>query len=106
MFASRSRERSANIRTAIIVLLVGAFASCIGNGPPPLHAQTPAAQPCPSSSVLLTAKPIKGVGAATIKNSCPAFLTALVVWYAAHPSASVADAVAAITGVPDSRRRR
>jgi hypothetical protein len=55
------------------------------NGPPPLHAQTPAAQPCPSSSVLLTAKPIKGVGAATIKNSCPAFLTALVVWYAAHP---------------------
>jgi hypothetical protein len=101
MFASRSRERSANIRTAIAVLLIGTFANCIGNGPPPLHAQTPAAaQPCPSSSVLLTAKPIKGVGAATIKNACPAYLAALVGWYASHPAASVADAVAAITGTP------
>jgi hypothetical protein len=65
------------------------------------HAQTPApAPPCPTSSVLLTAKPIFGVGLTTIRNACPAFLSALDSWYAAHPFATVADAVAAIRGTP------
>ncbi len=64
-----------------------------------LSAQTsPPASPCPPSSVLLTAKPIKGVGVATIKNACPAFLAALTTWYAANPGATVGQALAAIQG--------
>lgn len=65
-----------------------------------LTAQTSPATPCPSSSILLTAKPIKGVGTTTIKNACPSFLAALASWYAAHPTATVSDAVAAIAGTP------
>lgn len=76
-------------------LLLLAFAAPLAGAQTP-----PPAAPCPSSSILLAAKPIKGVGATTIKNACPAFLAYLNTWYASHPAASVADVVAALNGAP------
>src|SRR5688572_12075090 len=66
----------------------------------PLSAQTPPpGVPCPTGSVLLAAKPIFGVGTKTIAAACPAFFMALSSWYASHPQATLADAVAALNGV-------
>jgi hypothetical protein len=47
-----------------------------------LPAQSPAkAAPCDSASVLLTAKPIYGVGLATYANACPGFSAAIDRWF-------------------------
>jgi hypothetical protein len=103
MFVSSARRqrRAANLRIGILAALTIGLASCVLTPPPALEAQTPAvAAPCPASSILLAAKPIKGVGSTTIRNACPAFLAALTSWYASHPAATIADAVAAIAGTP------
>lgn len=77
-------------RVSFFVLLLTA-ASVAAQSPP-------AAPPCPTASVLLTAQPIFGVGAKTIASACPAFLRALADWYLAHPDVSGAELARAIAG--------
>lgn len=57
--------------------------------PLPAQATVP---PCDPSSILLAAKPIKGVGEKTITAACPAFAAVIQSWYTTHASIIAAQA--------------